>query len=411
MSGAPGMPPLAVVGCDFRVASSAWRSRLVLADDDAQEMAVTLRRNGAADGFVDLNTCNRTEWIVSARDPRWAASLLSGQMVQRMGAEAASWFSPYVRLGDEAAVHVFRLVLGQQSLVVGERQIAGQLYGALEKARDRRCSSRVLNGLGTTAGRLVRMALKQGCMGGRSVGVHSLAAACLAQKLGPGAEARVAVVGLGRIGRRVLALVEKEKRYHVVSLNRTIGQGSARGARPLSDLPLVLAEADAVILCTGAPQPVLEAAALAGRSADRRLLVVDVGVPAQVERTGMPAGVTLCGLDELAALHTESVPAEDRPQAGGLDPLIDAALEEFRSFCGQPAFSDIIDTVQRTHCRLIREAIPRIIVERFATLPEDVRVRVGDELRAVILGYTSDMFRTIRAAAGRNGEEPWQEEL
>ena len=36
MSGAPAMPSLAVVGCDFRVASSAWRSRLVLAVPPAE---------------------------------------------------------------------------------------------------------------------------------------------------------------------------------------------------------------------------------------------------------------------------------------------------------------------------------------------------------------------------------------
>jgi glutamyl-tRNA reductase len=406
MNGAPADTPLAVVGCDFRVASSAWRSRLVLGDDEARAMAATLRRNGAADGFVDLNTCNRTEWIVSTGDPRWAASLLSGQMVQRMGAEASSWFSPYVRRGDEAAVHVFRLVLGQQSLVVGERQIAGQLYGALETARDRKCSSRVLNGLGTAAGRLVRMALKQGHAGGRSVGVHSLAASCLSRWLGPDAVARVAVVGLGRTGRRVLALVQQEKRYHAVSLNRTIGPDSLRGVRPLSDLPLVLAEVDAVILCTGAPQPVLKASHLVERSAERKLLVVDVGIPPQVERAGLPAGVTVCGLDELAALNGESLPKTDA-HAAALGPLIDEALAEFRSFCGQPAFSDIIDTLQSSHSRLVREAIPRIIAERLEGLPEEIRTRVEQELRAAILGYTSDMFRTIRAAAGRKEEDPW----
>jgi glutamyl-tRNA reductase len=411
VSGASTAAPLAVVGCDFRVASSSWRSRLVLSDDEGRTLGETLRSSGAADGFVDLNTCNRTEWIVSTKDPRWAASLLSGQMVQRMGAEAAAWFSPYTRLGDEAAVHVFKLVLGQHSLVVGERQIAGQLYGALDAARDRGCSSRVLNGLGTAAGRLVRMALKQGRLGGRSVGVHSLAVARLARWLGPGVEARVAVVGLGQIGRKVHSLLEREKLYHVVGLNRTIGPDSPRGARPLSDLPSVLSEVDAVILCTGAPRPVLTAAHAARRSPSRPLLVVDVGIPEQGERSGMPAGVTVCGLDELVTFHRETVPAQEEPPSGGLDPLIEAALVEFRSFCGQPAFSDIIDTVHRTHVRLVREEIPRIIAERLDSLPEEVRVRVEQELRAAILLSTSDMFRTIRAAAGKNGEEPWQGEF
>ena len=372
MSGAPAGTPLAVVGCDFRVASSAWRSRLVLGDDEAREMAATLRRNGAADGFVDLNTCNRTEWIVSTGDPRWAGSLLSGQMVQRMGPEASSWFSPYVRRGDEAAVHVFRLVLGQQSLVVGERQIAGQLYGALETARDRKCSSRVLNGLGTAAGRLVRIALKQGHAGGRSVGVHSLAVSCLARRLGPEAAARVAVVGLGRTGRRVLALVQQEKRYHAVSLNRTIGpDGVLRGVRPLSDLPVALAEVDAVILCTGAPQPVLKAAHLPG---DPRSAGSWWSTWASLRRWSARdclAGVTVCGLDELAAMNGESIPATEA-HAAALQLLIDDALAEFRSYCGQPAFSDIIDTLQSSHSRLVREAIPRIIAERLGGLPEEV---------------------------------------
>jgi glutamyl-tRNA reductase len=314
-------------------------------------------------------------------------------------------------LGDEAAIHAFKLVLGQQSLVVGERQIAGQLYGALDTARDRGCSSRVLNGLGTAAGRLVRIALKQGRLGGRSVGVHSLAAARLARWLGPGADARVAVVGLGQIGRKVFSLLEREKQYRVVGLNRTVGAERHPGTRPLSDLAQVLSETDAVILCTGAPKPVLTAAHLAGRLSERPFMVVDVGVPAQVDRAGMPAGVTLCGLDELVSFHRESVPQQAAPSSSGLDSLIDAALAEFRSYCGQPVFSDIIDTVHRTHSRLVQEEIPRIIAERLDSLPDDVRARVEQELRAAILLSTSDMFRTIRAAAGKNGEEPWQPEL
>ena len=76
--------PLAVVGCDFRVASSKWRSDLVLTDEDARVLARDLYRNGAADGFLDLNTCNRNEWIVSSSRPRWAAELLRAQMKIRV---------------------------------------------------------------------------------------------------------------------------------------------------------------------------------------------------------------------------------------------------------------------------------------------------------------------------------------
>ena len=35
--------PMAVVGCDFRVASSAWRSRLVLSAAEADDLAEVIR--------------------------------------------------------------------------------------------------------------------------------------------------------------------------------------------------------------------------------------------------------------------------------------------------------------------------------------------------------------------------------
>ena len=401
--------PLAVVGCDFRVASSSWRSRLTLSDEEALALVRALRRNRLTDGFVDLNTCNRTEWIVSGRDPHWAASLLRGQMIERAGPDAAGWLSPYAYAGDEAAIHVFRVALGRESLVIGERQIAGQLYEALDRARARASSSRVLNGLGTAAGRLVRAAVRHGCVADSSVGVHSLAVSCLRQRLGSRGSSRVALVGLGQIGRRVLGLLQRESRFEVTAFNRTVAPGQSSAVRPLGELADVLSDVDAVVLCTGAPHPVLLARDLAGRRADRGLLVVDIGIPAQVERANLPAHVTVSGLDELTEAHRRrKAPAAEAPR-GDPGPLVEKALSEFRAFCNQPAFSQIIDAVQRNHSRLIREQIPGIIAGRLGYLPQEARTRLGEDLKAIVLDYTSDVFRTIRETSAQRGEDSWQE--
>jgi len=403
------MLPLAVVGCDFRVASSVWRSRLVLSDEEARTLAGALRLNEETAGFVDLNTCNRTEWIVSSKDPQWAASLLRGQMIQRAGPGSQGWFSPYVYAGEKGALHLFRVALGQESLVVGERQIAGQLHDALERARARKSSSRILNGLGAATGRLVRTALKQGCMAGSSVGVHSLAVSYLADRLGP-RPARVALAGLGQIGRKVLSLLQREKRFTVIPFNRTIDERHAGAVQPLGDLPAALDDVDAVILCTGAPQPVLRAGDLPARSADRELVVVDIGVPRQVECAAVPAHVTICGLDELTTFHRGGMPQPAAATAGDLTQLLDKAVTEFRAFCNQPAFAEIIDSVQRNHGRLVQEQIPRVIDSRLGYLPEDIRARLERDLKGIVLSYTSDVFRTIREASTRYGEETWRDE-
>jgi hypothetical protein len=60
--------------------------------------------------------------------------------------------------------------------------------------------------------------------------------------------------------------------------------------------------------------------------------------------------------------------------------------------------------------RLVREDLPRILAGRLDCLPENIRIRVRQELQDVILDYTGDVFRAIRSTAIRGGEEPWQEE-
>lgn len=392
--------PLAVVGCDFRRASSKWRSRLVLDDREARILARDLCRIGAADGFFDLNTCNRNEWIVSSSQPRWAAELLRAQMKMRTE-EAGSWLEPYIYTGDTAARHVFRVAIGQESLVVGERQIARQLYRALEIARERGISSRVLNGMGTVAGRLVRIALRRGCIENAAVGVHSLAVHYLRSQLRMRERYKVAVVGLGRIGRRVMGSVEGYPRFEPVLCTRT--PPGDRRVRPLSELPAVLAEVDAAVICTGAMQPVVKAEFI---PRDKPLLILDIGIPEQVERAGVSGNVEVVGLDDLVGFYNQShgkqrKAEKDREAAD----LVDTALDEFRVFCCEPKFSVLLDTVQRHHRRLVGEEIPRLISDRFGYLPEEARARMEFDLKHIILGYTSEVFRTIKEASVPNPED------
>jgi len=328
--------PLAVVGCDFRVATSRYRAKLVLTEEEAVAMALDLARTAAADGFCDLATCNRNEWIVTGPDPAWASQLLLGRMAKRLPGGFGRRVEPYVHLGRDAALHLFRVAVGRESLVVGERQIAGQFFGALETARSRGSSSRTLNGLGSISGRLVHIADRRCCLGDRARGIHGLALAWLRQRIEPEAPHRVVLAGIGAIGKLVLGLLEQDPRFQVTCCNRTVPRTNKRGIQPLTRLPELLAEADTVVVCTGAPKPVLLRSMLEQRSEDRPLFLLDLGVPEQVERDDLPAGVERAGIDEFTAESglTEACAAESET-----DELVDRAVTEFARFCGEPEYA------------------------------------------------------------------------
>ncbi|MBW1806983.1 MAG: hypothetical protein JRJ87_02230 [Deltaproteobacteria bacterium] len=394
---------LAVVGCDFRVASSHWRSLMVLDDSQATKLAADLKRNQAADGFVDLNTCNRNEWIVSGPDPRWAAELLKSRMLQRVGEKAQQHIEPYVYLGEAAARHIFRVAIGQESLVTGERQIAGQLYRALEVSRQRGTSSRIINGLGSIAGRLVRIALRRGCIESAAVGVHSLALAYLNKNL-EDKPTRVAVIGLGRIGRRVLGVLEDARQLEPIALNRTLTPDNQDRVRPLTALEEVLDQVDAAIICTGARDKIITSSQLKPRSATRPLLLIDIGIPEQVERVGLPANVSLAGLDQLVEFHQANQvnQASNKNQARE---LVDRAVFEFKAFCNEQAYSGILDAIQKNHRQLVGEEIPHLIARRLDYLPDEARDRLESDLKNIVLEYTSEVFRSIKETAVREAQE------
>lgn len=402
MNELPSRPviPLAVVGCDFRVASSRYRSRLLLEEDQALEMALDLARTAAADGFVDLATCNRNEWIVTGPDPAWAAQLLRGRMVKRLPHGTARRIEPYVFQGREAALHLFRVVLGRESLVVGERQIAGQFFGALETARSRGTSSRTLNGLGSIAGRLVNIADRRCCRGDRARGIHGLVLAGLRRRFDGRNPCRVAVVGLGAIGNLVRGLLEQDPRFAVTLCNRTLPEPNPGGVQPLGMLPRLLAEVDAAVICSGAPGPVVRASMLARRKPERPLVVFDLGVPEQVARE-LAAGVERVGIDELTAEagYGRGCAVDDDSER-----LADRAVDEFARFCGEPEYAEILSAVQEHHEQVVHEEIPSLVRGRLGYLSEDDRARVEADLDGILHHHTHALFRRIRERC-RHGSE------
>jgi len=398
--------PIAVVGCDFRLASSRWRSGIVLSDDEAVSISKQLRSMKAADGFFDLNTCNRNEWIVSGSDIRWAAELLRTQMKQRLDPVARNSFEPYIYTGKDAAMHIFRVATGQKSLVVGERQIASQLYKALEVARKRGTSSRVLNGLGTVAGRLVRIALRRGLIENAAVGVHSLALNYLRNSTEDMDRVRVAVVGMGRIGKRIQGLLEEDEQFIPVYVNRTVGEEGRSRIHPLSELVEVLSDVDAAIVATGAMTPVVRSEHIPVRTGDRGLLILDIGIPEQVERDGIAEHVQIAGLDELTEFYNceRSSDAESRNRE--TESLVDRAVDEFHAFCSENAVCGILDTVQKHHRQLVNEEIPRLIENRLAYVPEKDRERLRNDLRNIVFEYTNEVFNILKDAGRQgNGDE------
>src|SRR4029077_16155034 len=113
---------LTLVGLSHHVAPLALRERVTLDIESAGKLARSL---GDA---VCLSTCNRTELYLEEVDEGEAVGAL-----ERVAGEQLDGVL-YRLHEDAAALHLFRVAAGLDSLVPGEGEILGQVRAAYEAA-------------------------------------------------------------------------------------------------------------------------------------------------------------------------------------------------------------------------------------------------------------------------------------
>ncbi|MFH1532141.1 MAG: hypothetical protein ABIK09_15560 [Pseudomonadota bacterium] len=395
--------PLMVVGCDFRRASSAWREALLTTPEDRKELFEAIRRSDPDAGFMAVETCNRVEWVVASEDPAWIGELLHAQMLDRW----CKRFGDDVELpalerysGRAAAEHLFRVAAGLESLAQGEAEIAGQLQASLQRAQDEGTSTRVLNGLGRFMGGVAKTSQRMGFRSAFNRGIHVLTAWFLEKRLGAGKRRTVAVAGMGEIGRKTADFIEHHLGYETLRFNRTL-TGHEEIWRSLDALPEALAGVDALVIATGARRPPLNEGTFAARDADSPLLVLDLGIPQQVEPTARALPTVL--YHPVDALVEVRCPEEDAGRAR-LEEAIAQQVARFNRFCLERHVVGLLRVAQEKRLDLIRGDIDVLVDDKMGDTDPATRARVAELLREVVRSYAHGVFQSVHEAL----EEGWR---
>ena len=271
----------------------------------------------------------------------------------------------YVHGGEDVARHLSRVAAGLDSLVLGEAEILGQVGSAYERARQDGTVGPVLELLFRAAITAGRRARSETAIGANPATASSMAVSLADGALGGGiGERRALVIGAGRIGLQTLKALARRGVSQVAVANRTPERAGEAGAPfgaqafGLDRLEEALAWADVVVSATASELPVVhEDAVRAAMSArgERPLVLVDLAVPADVERTAADVpGVSLFDVDDLRA---------------GLDGALTARL------CEVPSVEEIVEEEVAAFGRRRRELEVEPLVAELRRRAEAVRAQ------------------------------------
>ena len=271
-----------------------------------------LASSSAVSGAVVVSTCSRFEIYceVASRDHVDAACTEALDSVRLCTRLPAARLAPLFghSSGASAAEHLFAVAAGLDSVVVGERQVAGQVRRALAEAQ----------AAGTASGLLVRL-FQEASRTGRDVGARttlsgaSRSIAYVALELattGPAhpslADASVVLFGTGSYAACVAEIL-RSKRCSGISVFSQSGRAEAfvasRGGTALKarELPAAVARADIVIGCSGTESRISAAQLADWRGGTgRALTVVDLAPSHDFDpRVADLPGIELITLDSV----------------------------------------------------------------------------------------------------------------
>jgi glutamyl-tRNA reductase len=312
---------LTLIGLSHHVAPVELRERVTLDLPAAAALASSL---GDA---VCLSTCNRTELYFEGVDEREAVTAL-----QELAGESLDGVL-YRLHEDAAALHLFRVAAGLDSLVPGEGEILGQVRVAYEAARHGALLDRVFRqALGV--GKRVR---SETAIGESPASVSSAAGALAAQVFGDLAGRRVMLIGAGRIGELAAANLASRGAQIAYIANRTVDTANELAHRfggealALPDIASRLGEVDVVVSSTSAPDTVVQAGDV---PAKRRtpLFFIDIAVPRDFDSAiAKLDGCFLYDIDDLEAVVAETLSGR-RSEAARAEQLVADEAERFRSW-------------------------------------------------------------------------------
>jgi glutamyl-tRNA reductase len=378
---------LLMLGASHARAAIEVRERLAFHGD---ELLDGLRRlAGIAHEAVILSTCNRTE-IYALCDAADGAELLRGFVARHRGIpETILADATVVRSNEDAVRHLFRVACGLDSMMLGEPQILTQVQQSLAAARGQGCVGPILTRLCHDALCVGKLARTRTGIARNRLSISHAAVDLAAREIGALRGRAALVLGAGQIGSLTAKVLRGAGVADLAIVNPSPERGRQLAADvggrfvPLDALPRALPGTDVLFAAATAPDYLVGPASLAGIERARPLVMIDLGVPRNIEPAlaGEPS-VRLFSVDDL-----EQVAASTRVQYAAevdkADALVDAACDDYLAWWRA---RDVVPSIAALHQHA--EGIRRQEVERtlrkLAHLSERDRVLVEALATAIV---------------------------
>jgi len=291
------------LGLSYKNTPIHIREQLAFSNEEANQFLLRLREVVEIEEAMLISTCNRTELYYSSSNEVHSeiASLIS--TFKTLSSNQLN--SHFQNLdADQASKHLFRVALGLESQVLGDIQISNQVKRAYQQSADLNLAGPHLHRLMHTIFYANKRVVQETSLQDGTASVASVAVDLIEGFVGNIENPRVALIGLGEIGKNVLENLNDQS-ASITLVNRTRSKAELLAedhkflVRDFEDLDAIIDENDVIISAVSTDHPIISADNFHSESIHK--LLIDLSVPRSMDEDleNLP-GISLYNVDQLS---------------------------------------------------------------------------------------------------------------
>ena len=239
----------------------------------------------------------------------------------------------FIKVGEEAMRHMYRVTAGLESIVLGEDQILGQVKDAHEFAMEIGSSGKVLNKCFREAITVAKKMKEETKISHYPVSISSIGVKHLKEEMGGLKGKKGLLIGMGTMGKLALEYLLEEEVESIYIANRTLCKiNDLKETCPII-IPIdyeeryeMLNKVDFVISSTTSPHLVLQEKYIP--SIEHKLYLLDIAMPRDIEASiGNKENIYLYDIDDLHSIVDKNT-EKRKKLAQQVEVVIEESLEE-----------------------------------------------------------------------------------
>jgi len=351
---------IGIIGLSHKSAPLEVREQYAFDKEDVVRLSEYILDGSQVKEILILSTCNRTEFYFFSdnQNQDGAVEQIENGLQKEGVSNTANKTYFYYLFDHDAVMHLFRLISGLESMVVGEYQIVSQIKDTLNAARKQGSVGKILNRLFIKAFEVGKKVRSQTGISRGAFSVSYAAVEKCREHFSDLEKRKILLVGAGETGELVVKNLHKRGCRFIAITNRTTEKAEHLAARfhadmvPFDDLGEAVAAAEIVITSVSS-EYLINNSLMEQHLPDHKVMMIDLGVPRNIDpEVGRIKNVRLLNIDDLQKVVLQN---EEKKKSyfETAEKIIDEKISEFEEWLDSrelsPAIQHIVSSVRQMH--------------------------------------------------------------